>query len=333
MKLIRLIPLQLALAFFGCASTESIAFRSADAAQIVPEPALYPETIAFDSQTNSFLLSSFRQGAIYRVDDHGAVSRLVDDSRLCSVLGIALDASRGRLWAVNSDLGASVRPSAAGPRKLATVGVYDLATGAARDYIDLASLYDGPHLLNGLALDRDGNAYITDSFSPVIYRIDAQGHARVFLQSAAFAGEGINLNGLVVHPDGYLLVIKKSDGALFKVPLADPARFSKVAIDQTFIGGDGVNLLGRRSLVVIANKTPDHVSNTAFALWSDDGWRSAKLRASQPLGDVYPTTAVQRNDELYVVHSKLNELIAAPADQKAALQMQATIARIGRVGR
>jgi hypothetical protein len=128
-------------------------------------------------------------------------------------------------------------------------------------------------------------------------------------------------------------VIKKSDGALFKVPLAEPAHFSKVAIDQAFIGGDGINLIGERSLVVIANKTPDHVSNTAFALWSDDGWRSAKLRASQPLGDVYPTTAVLRDGELYVVHSKLNELIAAAPDEKAALLMQATIERIGRVER
>ncbi|MEO8901496.1 MAG: hypothetical protein ABI488_07210 [Polyangiaceae bacterium] len=50
------------------------------------------------------------------------MTRLVDDPRLCSVLGIAVDAERGQLWAVNADLGASTRPSAAGPKHLAAVG-------------------------------------------------------------------------------------------------------------------------------------------------------------------------------------------------------------------
>jgi hypothetical protein len=323
----------LSLACVGCARGEAIAFEPAQRTLTVQRSALYPETIEFDRQHDQFLVGSFREGAIYRVDDKGDVSRLVDDLRLCSVLGIALDLERGRVWAVNSDLGASAKPSALGPKKLAAVGVYDLTTGAAQQYIDLTALFSGPHLLNGIALDTAGNAYVTDSFSPVIYKIATDGHASVFLQDAQFSGEGISLNGLVVHPDGYLLVIKKSDGSLFKVPIDEPAHFSKVAIAQTFIGGDGVTLIGKRSLLVIANQTPDHTSNTAFSLSSDDGWVSAKVQASQQLGDSYSTTAALRDDKIYVIQSKLNELIAAPLHKKDGLRVQATIRQIAKVDR
>ena len=93
-------------------------------------------------------MGSFRHGAIYAVDAHGRVSLRVDDSRRCSVLGIVVDGARDRLWVVNSDVGASLKPSAAGPKKLAAVGVYSLATGKSQTYLDLAPLFAGPHLLN-----------------------------------------------------------------------------------------------------------------------------------------------------------------------------------------
>lgn len=319
------------LALAGCARTASVAFESAGSSLTIHRPALYPETLEYDRTRDAFLVSSFREGAIYAVDRHGDATLLVGDERLCSVLGIAIDAQRGRVWAVNSDFASSLKPSAAGPKQLAAVGVYDLTTGKALHYVDLSQLSPGPHLLNGIALDASGNAYVTDSFSPSIYKVDANGRAALLVHDARFAGDGINLNGLVVHPDGYLLVIKKSDGTLFKVPLANPAAFTEVAIDTRLVGGDGVLLAGDRNLIVIANQVPGHASNAAFALASDDGWATARVRARQDLGDVYPTTAVVRDGAIYVVHSKLNELIQSPAEQKGQLRVEATIREIGKV--
>jgi len=300
-------------------------------ALVVHEPALYPETIEYDPARDRFLLSSFRAGAIYAVNRDGAAALVVNDPRLCSVLGIAVDARRNRVWAVNSDLGASAKPSSAGPKRLAAVAAYDLVTGQPIHYVDIAPLYPGPHLLNGIALDAAGNAYVSDSFSPVLYRVDAQGHPSVFLHSEQFSGKGINLNGLVVHPDGYLLAVKKSDGSLFKVPLANPAGFSKVRTEHALIGGDGLTLSGPNSLLIIANQTPTKKSNSALSLLSADGWVSAKLVAEQPLGDVYPTTAVRRRDEIYVVSSRLNQLLQSTPEEQRQLQVEARIQRIGKV--
>lgn len=322
-----------ALLLGACTSGPTVSLERSGKPLLVRHPALYPETIQYDAERRSFVIGSFREGAIYRIDDAGGVRRLVDDPRLCSVLGLALEPERGRLWAVNSDLGASLKPSAAGPKRLAAVGVYDLGTGEAVDYVDLAALLAGPHLLNGLALDAAGNAYITDSFAPAIYKIDEQRRASVFLQDSQFAGEGINLNGLVSHPGGYLLVVKKSDGALFKVPLRDPSSFSRVHVPARLIGGDGVTLLGEKDLLVVANKTPAASANSVSWLTSDDDWASAKVRAAQPLGDRYPTTAVLRDRDIFVVSSQLNELIQAPAEQKPRLAAEAKIERVGRVTR
>ena len=300
---------------------------------VVRSDTLFPETIEYDKARDQFLLGSFREGAIYSIAGDGQVSPLVRDPRLCSVLGIAVDPERKRLWAVNADLGACTKPSVAGPKQLAAVATYDLTTGEALGYFELGRLLPGPHLLNGIALDGAGNAYISDSFAPALYKIDVRGQVSVLLQSPLFAGDGVNLNGLVVHPGGYLLVIKKSDGRLFKVPLAEPQRFSQVKIDRALVGGDGLLLVGARSLVIVANRTPQKTTNAAFALTSRDDWGSALVVAEQPLGDDYPTTAVARDGKLYAVSSRLNQLIQARPEARAELRARATIRPIGRVTR
>ena len=325
------LALVLAATLVGCVRSPAVVLNPAGSSLTVHRPALYPETIEYDRKRDAFLVSSFREGAVYAIDSRGEATVLVNDERLCSVLGIAIDEKRGRLWAVNSDFGSSVRPSCPGPKQLAAVGVYDLASGQPLQYIDLSPLAAGPHLLNGIALDAAGNAYITDSFSPSIYKIEASGHASLFLRDPRFAGDGINLNGVVVHPQGYLLVVKKSDGALFKVPLDNPHELTQVVTDAPLIGGDGLLLAGEDNMVVVANQVPGSASNAALVLASDDGWATAKLRAHQPLGDVYPTTAVLRDGTLFVIHSHLNALIQAAPEQKSQLRVEATIREIGKM--
>lgn len=174
---------------------------------------------------------------------------------------------------------------------------------------------------------------MTDSFAPVIYRIDAAGRAAVFARDPRFAGEGINLNGVVVHPRGFLLVVKKSDGVLFRVPLANPNDVSTVMVRERFVGGDGLVLSGDNELVIIANQVPTSPTNAVFSLATDDDWTSATVRETRRLGDVYPTGGALRGDKVVVLHSRLNQLIgASPADQPN-LQVEATLLELGVTGR
>jgi len=48
---------------------------------------------------------------------------------------------------------------------------------------------------------------------------------------------------------------------------------------------------------------------------------------------VYPTAAVVKDGQIYVLHSGIRKLVAAPADQKTAMTETATLQLIGRVDR
>ncbi len=288
---------------------------------------LYPEGIAFDAPRKQFVVGSMREGDLYSVDAQGGVHQLTRDRRLCSVLGVAVDSQRGRVWAANSDLAVSRKPSAAGAKSLAAVGAYDLETGRPLHYADLGQLVPGPHAANGIALDAAGTAYVTDSLSPVIYAAPFGKPASVLLRDDAFDGEGINLNGLAWHPRGYLLVVKKSDGALFRVPTANPREFVRVNVAATFQGGDGVTLIDERRLLVVSNHTQDVRANAAYLLESTDGWTTADVTEVLPLGAVYPTNAVAADGRLFAVHSNLDELLSKSVTNVSV--RQASILEIG----
>ena len=334
-------PLKMLVAYTIPSGTPPVEFTAAPRAQLksgasplrIASPALYPETLALSPQSNQFLVGSLREGAVYEVGLDGQVRKLVADPRLSSVLGIAVDARSGRLLATNSDLGAGIRRSARGPKKEAGVGVYDLASGRALQYVDLARLLpEAEHLINGITLDSQGNAYATDSLSPVIYKVEPAGKASVFLQSEEFRGPGINLNGIVFHPKGFLLVVKKSSGALYRIPLADPQRFAPVQLPTNFVGADGLQLVGDEQLVLIANKTPAAAPQAAFVLASSDDWLSAKVVETQPLGDVYPTSCAVRDGKLYALSSHLDEWLAAKEGARDALLKQGRQADILQIG-
>jgi len=207
--------------------------------------------------------------------------------------------------------------------------VYELSTGKNIDFINLGKLRPNKnHLANGMTLDSEGNIYVTDSFSPVIYKIDTSGHATVFLESDRFAGKGINLNGIVFHPDGYLIVVKKGEGVLFKIPLSNPREFSEIKTSRNFIGGDGLVLLNNKKLIVIANRAAGEITETVFSLESIDGWETAKVTKELKFGKVYLTTGVMRKNKLYVMHSNLKALILAPIDEKSKLNKKATIQQV-----
>ncbi|MBV1862486.1 MAG: hypothetical protein KUG77_28955 [Nannocystaceae bacterium] len=298
----------------------------------VDRAGLYPEGIDIDPQSGRFVLGSFREGGVYTVAEDGSARRLVDDARLTSVVGVRVDAERRRVLVANSDLGASVRASAAGPRRLATLGIYDLDNGAPQHFVDLAALRpDGAHLANALALDPEGNAYVTDSFSPVIYRVDLEGHATVFVEDERFEGEGINLNGVVYHPGGFLLVAKKSDGKLFRISVEDPESLTEVVLDESLPGADGLVLVSSTELAVVANQASGHALNAVIGLESEDGWNVASETGRHELGDVYPTTGVVRGGSLFVLSSRLNRLILAEPADKSAMRDQAMIRPVGTV--
>jgi sugar lactone lactonase YvrE len=268
----------------------------------VPQAALSPEGIQYDETNKRFLVSSRTKGQIGTVKDDSTYTVLADEPRLISTIGLNLDAGRSRVLAAVSDAGGNTaRSTAATLRKLAAVAIFNSNTGALSSYTDLGGLRPSyaQHFANDIAVDGQGNAYITDSFAPLIYKVDLQGNATVFLENAQLSGgTGFGLNGIVFHPDGYLIVAKTNDGSLFKVPISNPASFTKVTTSQSLTGADGLLLLDNQTLLVVAGN-----QSTVYRMSSTDAWATTASTGSFATGAVSPTTITRRNtSDAYVLY-------------------------------
>ncbi len=287
----------------------------------VNSPALYPEGVEWDGAHKRFIVSSLHRGEVGAVAEDGTYSVFGSDPRMIGSVGIELDPSRDRALVCNSDGGASEKSSKETTGKVAALAVFQLSTGKLIEYVDLAKGLDGGHFCNDIAIAKDGTAYITDSFSPIIYKVDKNYKASVLINDKAFTGESFNLNGIVVK-DKFLLVDKMNSGQLFKIPLDNPGKFTEVKLPQKLDGSDGMLWAADGSLIVIANNnayigikgaTP---TNSVFRLESKDGWKTATIKGKAETGDVFPTTGTLRDGQIYVVHAMLHVLFNPETKQQ-----------------
>ncbi len=302
------------------AERDTITFWKDDSRQVtVASPALYPEGLEHNPNTDEFLLGSIRKGKVVAVEPGGEVRTLIEDERLRSVVGIRVDAERGRLLVNNADYGVSERSMPADKFSTAALAIYDLESGAPLQYVDLSGLRIGEkRFVNDLTVDAEGNAYVTDSLAAAIYKVTPAGQASVFLTHERFRGNGFNLNGIQYHPDGYLLVAKKSDGSLFKVPLDEPAAFMEIALPEPLVGTDGLVLASENGLIAITNRASGIEANTIYRLVSDDGWESARIEGSFETGDVYATTGTVKDGRIFVNYGRLHTLGRSLEDPESA---------------
>lgn len=270
---------------------------------LVASPGLHPEGVEWDGSRDRFLVSSVSRGAITAVRDDGSLETLVEDPDVVSAIGIQVDAERDRLLVASSDLGA-VQGTSQGHAKL---GIYGLASGERLHMVDLGGLRpESRHFANDVTVGPDGTAYVTDSFTPVLYAVTPDGEASVLVEDPRLGTEGFGLNGIDVHPDGYLLVAVAGRRALMKVPLDAPSELAEVELSEPF-SADGLVLRPDGSLVAVATtgQGEDRASE-ALLLRSTDGWASAEVVGRAPAPGA--TTAALRGDAIYVVNPHFGEM-------------------------
>ena len=270
----------------------------------ITQPALFPEGVAYDRYGHRFLVSSVTEGTIGAVDDQGNYKAFIEDEDFGATIGIEVDEARQRLLVCVSD------PSTAG---LAALGSYDLRTGERQFFVDLIAVAgdDAPHFANDVAVDRHGNAYVTDSFSPIIYRVDPEGNASVFLRNDTFQPSpgAFGLNGIVYDPHGFLIVGFSETATLYKVPLDAPEQYTAVATEEGVVTSpDGLYLDDQ--VLIVVNNDGGGEQGRVTALGSADEWQSGALLNEFATGPVFPTTVAQRGKEYYVLYAHLNELFS-----------------------
>lgn len=283
---------------------------------------LYPEGIDFDSKNNVFVVSSFNKGAVYTLSADGKTFKeLIKDPKLIAALGVYTDETNNRYIVVSGDAGASEKsaPNKASAGQVAYVGFYDATNGSLIKSVDLKGLTPNAGAFpNDIAVDKTGNVYITDSFSPVIYKISSDYTASIFTTNAALFTPGANsfgLNGIVYHPDGYLLAAKTNDNKLFKIPINNPETAKEIGgLAGKINSPDGLELTNDNKLVVIENGLSN---GKAYTLNTTDAWNTAAVSGEETIGKAeFPTTAaLASNNGIYVLQSKLGELLGGDKTQ------------------
>lgn len=313
----RLAPVAvLGLTLFSSCSKDSDTGMMAPAAPATitfTQAGLYPEGVQYDAPNARFLVTSLTTGRLGQVTDAGVYSTpFADDPKIVSAIGVYLDEPRNRALVAVSDPGANQqRTTAATQGKLARLAIFNRnAPTTAPVVVELGSLRPAlGHFANDVTVDAQGNAYVTDSFSNLIYKVDAQNNATVFLEDAARLGTpaagAFGFNGIVFHPDGYLLVAKSDNGVIYKVPLANPAGYTPVATTQNLMAADGLLLQDNNTLQVVSN-----AQAKVFRLATTNGFGAATLSGTFSTAAQFPTTLARRDGNSYVLYANLDALFA-----------------------
>ncbi len=271
----------------------------------------YPEGIAYSARLGKFLVTSIPQGKIGTVDVNGTYADLITPSEL--IAGIGMKVAGDLVYVCNSDQGRSIRSSTATTRQKAELLVFNLITRQLVRRTDLDDLLPAadPNFANDVTLAPDGTAYVTDSFSPVIYKVAPDGTGSVLVRDADKLGStGFGLNGIVYHPNGYLIVANAGKGMLYKVDLQNGNAITEVS-GISVLPGDGLTLLNGDLYVVTGGTRVAQVH-------SDNNWQSARIVKSDAADYVGATTSVAVNNQIYTLNAHIGQ--TDPTQQNFSIQ-------------
>lgn len=293
---------------------------------LLQEKSLYPEGIVHHKATQKTFVSSYYKGKIITVDSNGKMKDFVTDESLVAVVGMTIDNKNNRLLVCNSNSGLSLKSRKETIGRLAEVIAYDLTTGEKLKTVDLSGLYQGGHFLNDLITDENGATYITDSFSPVIYKIDQNYNASVLVSNDNFkVPQGtFGLNGIVYHKDNYLIVGKAFGGALYKIPLNNPEDVQEITLDTSVNSLDGLLLTDDNTLLLVSNYFAGPTFKEAvYKIETTNNWTSGKvINSFTDLKGSYPTTLTLIQNEAFVSFGYFTELIDPNSEPNDSFKLQ-----------
>ena len=214
---------------------------------------LLPEGIAYDAPSRSFFVGSTAKGKIVRVRDDGSVAEFA--SRLDSILGIAVDSPRRKLYAVST----TALTTEGRKQRRNAILVYDVDSRNFLRRIDVP----GAIQLNDVTIARGGRVFTSDSGSGAIHEIPAEGAAREIVPANQVRGS----NGIAVSADAKRLYIAHStglamvglDGTGGVTRVANKTRETVAAIDGLYewqgqlIGVQNVTNPGRVILITLSS--------------------------------------------------------------------------------
>jgi len=271
--------------------------RSTEAFRL-SDPAFIPESVVYDASTGHFYVGSVHQRRIVRVDGQGreeAFTSMGQDG-LWSVLGMAVDAERRRLW-VCSTAFKQTKDLPDGDVGRSGLWRYDLDTGALLQRHLVPD--DGrEHALGDLTIGPRGELFVTDGLTGALYTLREGGDR---LEAVLEPGTLVSPQGLCrIGGDGPLLV---ADYALGLVKVDTEVHRTTVLTmpeDVTLLGIDGLACYGDELIAIQNGVRPYRVIQISLNAPAEAVVQAQVLEASHPLFDE-PTLGVVEGDAFYYV--------------------------------
>jgi len=262
----------------------------------LPGSAVFPEGVAYQPTTGNFFVSSTTDGSIFRgnVMEPAAAPFITGPGTQFSAVGVKVD-DAGRLIVAGGMTG--------------EVRVYDTATGSL-----IRTFTTGTGgFLNDIAVAKNGDLFVTDSFRPVLWRVPAaEIHSGAAETAEAWLGltstipytaGQFNVNGIVATDNGkHLLVSQSFTSELFRIDVATKA-VTEVDLGGEAVAGDGLALLGR---VLYAGEPFLH--QIAKVSLSGDLSSGRVLSRTTDPSFITPTTLAVAAGRLLVVNSQFERL-------------------------
>jgi streptogramin lyase len=265
----------------------------------LPAGALNPEGITVARHSGELYVTGFNPtgagaGQIYVFDDNGGYQRTLTVSGSSSaLLGLAFHPATHALLVV--DIGAG---------NLLDV---DPDTGAATAIMTVGANAG----LNALTFDRDGNIYVSGSFSGAIYRTGPNGGAaQVWKQDPLLTTTGFppfGANGLQFnHDQSALFVANTGNDTVVRIANNGGTAGDATVFTNSINGADGVMLDEHDNVWVCATQADEIVvtdpSGKAIAKLGDfEG-----VRDGSPVGLLFPASLVRHGGWIYVTNLSLD---------------------------
>jgi tetratricopeptide (TPR) repeat protein len=270
--------------------------NSSKIAFTIPEKDLMPESIAYDPIGEIFFVGSSYRRKIISIDKTGVQKDFAAENQdgLWSVWGMKVDSDRRVLWVASSVYrgmtGFDYRQFG-----ISCIHKYDLKE---RRCIKKYVLDERPkhHNFNDLALNGEGDLFITDDLADTIYWISQKaGQLDVFVRPIHVS----HPNGICLSEDGRYLYITHSEGISVIDVGTRACRELLHPANVTLCGIDGLYFY-HNCLIGIQVYSPERVIR--FCLTSDlkAVERSRIIEVNNPYFDL-PTTGVIVKDTLYYV--------------------------------
>lgn len=282
----------------GLVPAASVGAAPRPASYTLPGSAVFPEGVAYQPTTGNFFVSSTTDGSILRgnVMEPDATPFIAGGGVQFSAIGVKVD-DAGRLIVAGGVTG--------------EVRVYDAATGTLiRTFTTGAGGF-----LNDIAVAKNGDLFVTDSFRPVLWRVSAAeiqpgapAAAEAWLDLTGeipyVAGE-FNVNGIVATENGKRLVVSQAfTSELFRINVATKS-VSEVDLGGEAVAGDGLALVGR---TLYAGEPFLH-QIAKVSLSGDLSAGTVLSRTTDP-SFLTPTTLAVAAGRLLVVNSQFERLFA-----------------------